>query len=377
MPKKKIAIVCDRLDTWGGAEFHMREITKILPEADIFTSVADSQFIQEYFPGRTIYTTFIQKLPFQKALKQEYVLLQPLAFSRLNFSKYDLIISISSGFAKNINTPRHSKHIYICLTPPRFLWLEKSRKTTQSKKITYNLVYKIIKKPLHNILRKTDYKSAQKPRKILANSKTIVKRVKKYYDRDAQYIYPPVDLKSMEYHNEKRDDKYLYLGRIDAYKGVELAIRACVKLGKKLVVAGTGPDMERMQQLVKELNAGNLINFLGFVSDKTKVNLYNKCRALIFPVLDEDFGIVPVEAQACGCPVIAYRSGGVRETVSDKLPQTGVFFGKYSSHALALAIRRFEKADIDPRDCVEQAKMFSTEIFAFKMREYLKNELPE
>lgn len=371
----KVAIICDRLDTWGGAEMHMREIARLFPKADIYTSVADKQFIETYFPNWRVHTTFIQKMPFKKHLKQEYVLLQPLAFYLLNLSKYDLVISISSGFAKNLNLPKSTKHIFVCLTPPRFLWMEDKRSIVKSDKLTYQILYKLIKKPLHNLLRQVDFKSAQRADYILANSKTVAKRIQKFYKRKAMHIYPPVDLNKASLPKKKRSENYLYLGRIVSYKGVELAIRTCVNLGKNLLVAGAGPDLELMQTLVDELGANKLVKFLGFVTEQTKYNLYSKSKALLYPVQDEDFGIVPVEAQSCGCAVIAYKEGGVTESVSAKNPITGVFFNKYTEESMQEAIKKFESIQIDQRDCHENAKQFSTQIFAYKMKDYIDDVL--
>lgn len=377
----KIAIICDRLDTWGGAEQHMKAISDIYPDAPIYTSVADPEFIKKYFPNRQIITTFIQKLPFQQILKQEYLLLQPVAFNKFDFTGFDLIISITSGFAKNINIPINAKHVCVCLTPPRFLWLEDARSTSKSKKITYNIIYRLVKKPLHSVLRKIDYQSAQKADYILANSKNIVERVKKFYNRKAEYIYPPVEVQNLITQSKKSQKrrnttaKYLYLGRVEQYKGIELAIRACISLERKLIVAGIGSDFDRMKQLIIDLNGEKYIKMLGFVSEKTKNNLLSNSKALLYPVLDEDFGIVPLEAQACGCPVIAFRKGGVIETISEKHPQTGLFFNEYNANSLARAIEAFEKIKIDPEDCREHAKLFDTKIFKYKMDEYIKNVL--
>jgi glycosyltransferase involved in cell wall biosynthesis len=371
----KVAIVCDRLDTWGGAEMHMREIAKLFPKADIYTSVMDKNFVDNYFPNWHVHTTFIQKLPFKRLFKQEYILLQPLGFYLLNLSKYDLVISISSGFAKNLNLSKNTKHIFICLTPPRFLWMEEKRSIIKSGKLTYRILYKLIKKPLHNLLREIDFKSAQRADYILANSKTVAKRVQKFYKRKALHIYPPVDLSRAWLPKKNRSDNYLYLGRIVSYKGVELAIRACVKLEKNLLVAGAGPDLEQMKALVDDLGANKLVKFLGFVTERTKYNLYSKAKALLYPVQDEDFGIVPVEAQSCGCPVIAYKEGGVTESVSTKNPITGVFFNKYTQDSLQDAITRFESIKINQEDCFEIAKQFSTQIFAYKMKDYIDDVL--
>ena len=229
------------------------------------------------------------------------------------------------------------------------------------------------------MLRKADRKAAQECDRIAAISHVVKKRVKKYYDVDADVIYPPVEVKRIrkEKKMNRKENWFLYLGRVETYKGVELAIKACVKAKVPLKIAGMGGDFENMKELVRKLNAKGLIRFLGYVTDEEKFNLLARTKALIFPVRDEDFGIVPVEANASGTPVIAFRQGGVQETVSEENPKTGIFFDKYSVKELSEILKNFKSEEFDPDNCRKQADNFASEIFVYKLQNYVKDAIQQ
>jgi len=265
----KIAIVADQLTKYGGAEFMISVLLKVFPKADLFTSVSEEDFIKEYFPKTKIYTTFIQQFPFASQLRDEYSTLSPIGFKMLDFTGYNLVISVSSAFAKQVTVRKPTRHVMICLTPPRFLWMEKSR-SERYKKFTYKVYEKIFKKPLQWIYRKMDLKAARQADQIISISDVVAKRVKKVYKRDSEVIYPPVDVAkiSVQPHNKDRGDSFLYLGRVESYKGVDLAVRACIAVNKKLIIAGRGTDLERIKDLVTFLKAEKLIKFLDFVPEE-------------------------------------------------------------------------------------------------------------
>ena len=230
---------------------------------------------------------------------------------------------------------------------------------------------------LEDIWKKWDRDAANSADRMIANSNVVRDRIKKFYGRDSDVIYPPVEVKSiMQFSKGKRKENwFFYLGRIERYKGVELAIRACFENKVPLKIAGIGDDLDRMKELVHKLNAKGFVKFLGFVSDKERLELLSKCRALIFPVKDEDFGIVPVEANASGTPVIAYKEGGVIETVSESNPKSGVFFDRYDYKSLSKVINKFDSREYKSENCRKQAENFAVEIFSFKLRSYVEDVL--
>ncbi|MBD3329584.1 glycosyltransferase [Candidatus Dojkabacteria bacterium] len=366
----KVAIVTDQLNRWGGAEYMVRVISDVFPQAPIYTSVADKDFVDTNFPDKQIKKTFVQLLPFRKRLHDEYIPLYPVAFRLLNFKKYDVVISVSAAFSKFIKTGRRTKHLSICLTPPRFLWSPKTRSKSKENKFTYKIYKALFENRMHERLRKQDKRAIERADKVVSISEEVAKRVKKHYRVDSDVIYPPVEVSEIEPNTDikVRGECFLYFGRVETYKGVELAIKACIAAEKKLIVAGTGSDLQRMQELVMQHQAENLIKFEGFVSESKKISLFQKSRALIYPVRDEDFGIVPVEANAAGCPVIAYRGGGVVETLSENNPRTAVFFDDYTEEALEKILRNFGRYKIIPQNCRKQANNFAREIFEYKIK---------
>ena len=203
---------------------------------------------------------------------------------------------------------------------------------------------------LERIWQRWDRNAARRCYKIAAISNVVKERVKEYYDYDADVIYPPVEVRKIQSAKKvnRKENWFLYLGRVETYKGVDLAIKACVNAGVPLKIAGRGDHFEAMRELVKKLNARGLVKFLGYVTEEQKVNLLSRTKALIFPVRDEDFGIVPVEANAAGTPVIAYKEGGVLETISQDNPRTGIFFDKYSVRELSKILRKFDSEDYNP-----------------------------
>lgn len=375
----KVAIISDRLTAWGGAELTVKILSDIYPDAAIYTSVYDKKITDQFLPGKKIIPSFVQYLPFGKALRSEYLLFYPIAFKLFNLRKYDAVISVSSAFAKCVSTPGKTKHIIDLLTPPRFLWMEDSRATSYSKKLIYRIYSTLIKKPVHAYFRFFDKRAVKKADVVVSISKEVAQRVKNAYGIETQVLYPPINLTEFELNENpvKRGKWMLYLGRVETYKGVELAIRACSELKIPLQVAGTGADIDRMRELVFELNAKGLVKILGFVPEERKKEMYYNCKALIYPVRDEDFGLVPVEANATGCPVIAYRGGGALETLSEDNPRTAVFFDQFSVDSLKNAIIEFDKYEFNPDNCRKQANQFAKEIFEYKIDTVIKNVLSD
>lgn len=378
----KVAVISEPLFKHGGAEIHLKYILDSFQNCELFTAYYDEKFVKDFFPGIKIHHSFMQYLPGRDKFRHLYLLLQPLAYRSFRFKNFDIAVSLSIAFAK-FARPRNIKHVNICMSPPKFFWQKKSRTLKDSQqlnginRILFKLYDSLTGTFLEKIWQNWDRNAARRCNKMAAISNVVKKRVKKYYDIDADVIYPPVEVKRIKALRKvnRKENWFLYMGRVEAYKGVDLAIKAAVKAGVPLKVAGTGDDFENMKILVKNLNAKGLVKFLGYVSDEQKFNLMARTKALIFPVKDEDFGIVPVEANASGTPVIAYKQGGVMETISEQNPKTGIFFVKYTVNDLAKILRNFDSGKYDPDNCRKQADNFASEIFVYKLQNYVKDAL--
>lgn len=376
--KIKIALVVETSDKMGGGEKVLIELLNQFPDATVFTARSDSKFVKKEFPNVKFRNSFIKYIPFEKYFRRELYLLYPWAYRSFSFLGYDLVISVSASFAKFAKPwSSKTKHIGYILTPPRFFWMHEERSTKDMKRLSYKFYKLFISSFLEKIWKHWDKKAAQNLDKVISISNEVQTRVKNFYELDSEVIYPPVNFSQVEFNKDisKRENWFLYLGRVETYKGVELAIRACVMAHKPLKVVGIGNDLENMQELVKELNAKGIVKFLGYYEDGEKAQYLSKCKALLFPVQNEDFGIVPVEANAAGAPVIAYRSGGVLETISEDNPKTGVFFDEYTPESLSKVLVDFEIDQFDPKNCRKQASNFASEIFRYKMKNLVADVL--
>lgn len=378
----KVAVVTDPLYKRGGAEDHIRGILQAFPKAQIFTAYHDPKFTSDYYPHVKIHHSSMQYLPKKFELKYPYMVFLPGAYRSFKFDKFDIVVSISISFAKFVKT-KNIPHVNICMSPPKFLWQKEGRtlkskdKLTGLNKFLFGIYGSVIEPSLEKKWRKWDKEAAQKCTKIAAISNVVKERIKKYYDVDADVIYPPVDTKPLQASKaiNRKENWFLYSGRVETYKGVKLAIQACVKAGVPLKVVGKGDDLDAMVALVQKLNAKGLVKFLGYVSDEEKFDLMSRAKALLFPVRHEDFGITPVEANASGTPVIAFREDGVLETISEENPKTGIFFDEYKVDALAKILKNFKSSDFLPDNCRKQASNFASEIFVYKLQNYVKDVL--
>lgn len=376
----KVAIVSEPLYKHGGAEVHLKYILSAFENYELYTAYYDKEFVEKFFPNVEIHHSFMQYLPWRDKLRYIYLLFQPLAYRLFRFKNSDIVLSFSIAFSKFVK-PKGIPHISIIMTPPKFLWQKEGRTLKGEEQLEgiTRLLFKIYSfftnTFLEKIWKKWDRNAARRTDKMAAISHVVQKRIKKYYDIDADVIYPPVEVKTIKERKKVtiKENWFLYLGRIERYKGVELAIKACVKAKVPLKIAGMGDDFELMKELVKDLNARGLVKFLGYVTEEEKFNLLAKTKALIFPVKDEDFGIVPVEANASGTAVIAYRQGGVLETISEENPKTGIFFDKYTVEQLSNLLRKFKPEEYDSDNCRKQADNFASEIFVYKLQNYIKD----
>ncbi|WAM36292.1 glycosyltransferase [Caldicellulosiruptor acetigenus] len=359
----KIAIVHEWLTNLAGSEKVVLELRKIFPEAPIYTLVYNEKKLGKYFKDCTIITSNLQKNPLAKVKHQLFFNYMPKAFESFDLSEFDLIISSSSAFAKGVITPPNSLHICYCHTPPRYIW-----DMFHEYMKDYNfIIKKYLEKSFHN-LRIWDSVAANRVDYFIANSNYVANRIRKYYKRESKVIYPPVDTEFYVPSSKKEiGNYYLIVSRLVSYKRIDIAVDAFNQLNEKLIIVGEGPELKKLKSLAKKN-----IEFLGYQSEDTIRELYQHCKALIFPGI-EDFGIVPVEVQACGRPVIAFKKGGVVETVEEN--KTGIFFEKQNSEGLKEAINRFER-NIEMFDSAyirRHAEKFSAERFRQEISDYVNN----
>lgn len=356
---KKVAIVYDRVNKWGGAERVLLALHEIFPKAPLYTSVYDPVKAPwaKVFPA--VKTSFLQKIPFTRSNHEFLGTFMPLAFESFDFSEYDLVISVTSEAAKGIKTEGKTKHICYCLTPTRYLWSGYSEYFKSG-------FFRSFTKPVVWLLRRWDKIAAGRPDIFVGISKEVQKRIKKYYNKNSVVIFPPVDV--LRTGKRVTPEYYLIVSRLDyGYKKVDLAIRAFNKLGLPLVIVGTG----REERLLRKLAKDN-IKFTGRVSEKKLHEYFLGAKALVMPQ-EEDFGITAVEAQSVGVPVIAYKKGGVLDTVISG--KTGIFFDKQTDMALEKAVMAFQKKKFDKGTIIKNSLKFSKRRFKKEFLDLTKKML--
>lgn len=357
----RVAIVHDWLVVQGGAEKVLDALLQAFPAADLFTLV---DFLPESQRGRIaehrVYTSLIQQLPFARQRYRHFLPLMPYAIEQFDLRGYDLVISSSHCVAKGIVTHPHQRHVCYCHTPMRYAWDMKEAYLQDAALIRPIEWY--VRRTLGR-LRQWDHFTASQVDHFIANSANVSRRIAKYYGRDAEVIYPPVDLDAFPFNPGPRDDYYLAASRLVPYKRMDLIIEAFRQDGqRRLQVVGDGPERSRLEKLAA--GASN-IELLGYQPDAVLVEKARRARAFVFAA-DEDFGILPLEAQACGTPIIAYGKGGALETVLDESHQeatTGVLFDQQTPESLIKALSRFEGMTIHPSACRSQAERFSLQAF--------------
>jgi len=355
----KIALVHDYLNQYGGAERVLEALCGIFPEAPIYTLLYDEAATGRVFKGREIHTSFLQRTPFARRHHRIFPLLMPLAIEQFDLSEFDLVFSNSASFAKGVITKPHTKHISYCMTPTRFLWDDSHRFIDEFK---YPWPIKKLVPFFITYLRIWDKEAACRVDEFVAISNFVRERIKKYYERDARVIYPPVCTAKYQI-SEKIGNYFLMVGRLVSYKRFDLAVKVFNAIKKPLKIVGDGPERRRLEKLARRN-----IEFLGLVSDYRMPEIYSRAQAIIFPQV-EDFGLVPLEAMASGRPVIAFREGGALETVMDG--KTGIFFDEQTEISLAQAIGKYYQTDWDPKIIREHALRFDKEIFKKRITELL------
>lgn len=355
----KIALIHDHLVQDGGAEKVLKALYEIFPQAPIFTIVYDRQGTNKFFNDKVVKTSYLQNLPWGVKKYQCWLSLMPSAIEHQQLMDYDLVISSAASFAKGVITNPTAKHVCYCHTPTRYLWNDSHNYLRELK--TAWLVKKILPVTL-NKLRIWDRLAADRVDYFIANSQTVAQRIKKYYNRDAAVIYPPVETTKF-YTSNAPKTYYLAGGRLVPYKRFDLVVKAFSRLGIPAKIFGIGPELKYLKKIAKPN-----VEFLGRISDDQKAKLYAECIAYINPQ-EEDFGITTIEAMAAGRPVIAYRRGGATETVIEN--RTGEFFDEQIWEELADRILRFEPAKYNPEIIKQHAENFCERKFQENIRNFL------
>jgi glycosyltransferase involved in cell wall biosynthesis len=379
----RVAIVHFWFVTHGGGERVVETLAEVFPQADLFTLVAEREILSPNLQTKKLHTSFLQRMPLARKFHRHFLFLQPLALEQFDLSDYDLVISSESGPAKGVITSSRTCHICYCHSPMRSIW----EMYPEHRRSMGPVVGTIFALTAH-YMRVWDLASAARVDYFIANSRFSASRIRKYYRRESTVIHPPVDAAASQLamgSEERRGDYYLALGRLVDYKRFDLAVGACTRLNRPLKIVGIGPRLKSLRRM-----AGPTVEFLGKVNDDQLRRLLSGCRALLFPG-EEDFGIVPVEAQSFGRPVIAYASGGVLETVrgvySDATQPyarpvgepTGIFFAEQSEAALTKAIQDFEaiEGEFHPQTIREHSLRFDREIFKQKIADFVRSALAD
>ena len=350
----KVALVHDWLNQSGGAEDVLAVLVKMFPQAPIYTSIYSPDSVSAEFRERDIRVSWVDRLPSVHRQHQPYFIVFPFAFRGFDFSGYDLILSNKSGFCHGIRKPTGAKHICYCLTPTRYVWdLDNYLKRERFHPALHTLIG-----PFVHWLQRWDRGAADEVDYFVSISSAVQRRIKRFYGRESDIIYPPVDTGRFR-PNSQKGEYFLVVSRLIPYKRIDLAVQACTRLGLRLIVAGTGRDRPRLEAL-----SGPTVEFVGRVPDSDLPELMERCRAFVFPGR-EDFGIAPVQAMAAGRPVIAYAAGGALDYVRDGV--TGILFEEQSVNALSDALHGFKGDQFDANNIRAEALRFDHSRFESKL----------
>jgi glycosyltransferase involved in cell wall biosynthesis len=354
----RMALVHDWLNQIGGAEDVLETLVAMFPGAPVYTSMYWRQGMPAAYRDWDVRTTWMDRLPGIYRHHQPYLPLYPAAFSQLDLSNYDLVLSNKSGFCHGVRTG-DAVHVCYCLAPTRYVWDFQAYAAREA----LPGALKVALRPVIRTLRRWDYQAAQRVDHFIAISREIQDRIRCYYRRESSIIHPPVETRRFRPSSDQ-EDYYLIVSRLVPYKRIDLAVRAFNQLERPLVIAGDGRDRDALEAL-----AGPNVTFLGYVPDEQLPDLFARCRAYVLPG-EEDFCIAPVQAQAAGRPVIAYGAGGALDTVI--AGETGTFFDQQSPDALAQAVRAFDTSTIDPEACRVNAERFSAGVFWDRLHRFLR-----
>jgi glycosyltransferase involved in cell wall biosynthesis len=355
----KTAVVHDYFTQMGGAEKVAEELFCMLPGSSLYATVAIANCIPPRLENVTVNTSWMQRLPDIERLYRFYFLLYPFAVSSLDLTKYDLVVSSSSSYAKGVKTCRDSVHVCYCHTPMRWAWNYEE----YARRDSLGTLHRIVLPPLMRWLKNWDQEASRQPDHFVANSRVVAERILKAYDRSAEVIHPPIDVNRF-HPSSRREGYYITLARLVSYKRIDLAVQTCTERGKRLIVIGDGPDRRRLERL-----AGPSVTFVGRATDHEVERYISGCDALLFPG-EEDFGMSPLEVAASGKPTVAYAAGGALETIKDGV--TGLFFYEQTVDQLGDAISRCEKWEWEPNTLRKHAEGFGIPVFQDRFNSFLK-----
>lgn len=356
----KIALVHDYLVQHGGAEKVLECFCELFPYAPIYTLIYDKDAMGETFADRMIYTSRLQNMPFAQKRHRIFPLLMPAAIEEFDFSQFDIVLSDSSSFAKGIITRPETLHISYMHTPMRYAWDDCQKYTSD---FGFPKMIEKIVPFMMNGVRVWDRVSSDRVDKYIANSQFVARRIKKYYNKNATVINPPVNIHNFHVDKDETEDYYLMVGRLIAYKRHDVAIDAFNDLGLPLKIVGRGPEIHSLKK-----KANSNIEFLERVDDEELAKYYAHAKAFIFPQ-EEDFGIVAIEAMASGRPIIAYRGGDIVEHLIDG--KTGIFFDDQAPSSLKAAVERFDQYSFDSDFIRQQSLKFDRENFKRTIKDYI------
>ena len=366
----KKALIHDWFSTYAGAEKCVESFTNIWDDFEIYSLIdfLSGTDRDKILKGKHAHTSFIQKLPFAKDKYRNYLPLFPLAIEQFDLSDYDVVLSSSHAVAKGVLTHSNQLHIAYVHTPIRYAW-DLYHQYLRESGLDRGLKGMLAKYFLHKI-RIWDAASANRVDHYIANSRYIARRIEKVYGKPSDVIYPPVDVDKFTL-REAKEEFYLTASRMVPYKKIDLIVEAFSQMDKKLLVIGDGPDMAKIKS-----KAGKNVELLGFADDETMADLMGRAKAFVFAA-EEDFGITPVEAQACGTPVICFGRGGARETVLDG--ESGLYFMEQNTKELLAAVAKFEQNydKFEPTKIRENSLKFSRARFEAEIKSYVEKKYEE
>ncbi len=363
-----IALIHDWLNQRGGAEDVLEALVALYPDAPLYTALYDRARMPAHWREWDIRTGFIDRLPLAQRKPQLYFPLYPHNFEQFDLRGYDVVLSNKSGFCHGVITGPETMHVCYCLTPTRYVW----RYHQYAERENLGRTTRLALAPFLTNLRMWDRLAADRVDHFIAISDEVRRRIAKVYRRESTIIYPPVDVGRFE-PSSRIDDYYLFVGRLVPYRRLDVLIEAFNKMGRPLVIAGSGRDRERLEAL-----AGPTVKFLGFVPDADLPDLLARCRAFVWPG-EEDFGISPLQASAAGRPVIAYAAGGTLETVitAPNQPVTGALFTEQSVAAIITTVESFDPLSVDPAAVRRHAEQFDIAVFKRRIDDFIARKYEE
>ncbi|MGQ9555600.1 MAG: glycosyltransferase [Anaerolineae bacterium] len=352
----RVALVCSWLNQYGGAERVLEAVHEIWPQAPVYTSIHDPEALPDSWRAWDIRPSWMNRLPGVISHHRLYLPVYAAAFESMRLRGYDLVLSVSSGFASAAHGD--GQHVCYCLTPPRFLWGLQGYVERENLRAWQQQLLPLVLAAL----RAWDRRAAARVGHFIAISREVQGRIAQFYNRQASIIYPPVDVGRFQIQQDI-DEYFLVVSRLVPYKRIDLAVRVCTELGLPLKVVGEGRARQEL-----EMVAGPSVEFLGWQPDEEVTRLIERCRALLWPGL-EDFGITPLEAMAAGRPVVAYAGGGALETIIDG--KTGILFAEQTEGSLWQALERLNESHFEPQRLREHALQFDKSVFQQRLREYV------